>query len=302
MKPEVSIIIRTYNEEKNIKNCLESVFKQRCKNFEVIIVDSESIDNTLKIASKFPIKIIKIKKEDFSFGKALNIGCLNAKGECCVSLSAHAFPANNLWLDYLIKPLKNKKIAGVYGREIPKQNCNPLEARKILGTFSDKEKIQTRDCFFSNVNSVFKKGLWEKLKFNEKITSTEDHYWASQTLKKGYKIYYEPKAKVYHSHNYSLSSLYKRTKRNAYNKYKIIENKKPLFICYKGFDNFFYSIPILSKSQTADLNKKLPNDGRFCFSSAGWTILEPVFSVKVITTVGYCSTRCISIYILSSFS
>ena len=55
----VSIIIRTKNEEKWIESCLRSVFNQNYKNFEVILVDNKSADNTVKIAKKYKIKVIE---------------------------------------------------------------------------------------------------------------------------------------------------------------------------------------------------------------------------------------------------
>ena len=60
---KVSIIIRTKNEERWIGRCLESIFKQNYKNFEVIIVDNESKDKTLEKLKNFKIKkVVKIKK------------------------------------------------------------------------------------------------------------------------------------------------------------------------------------------------------------------------------------------------
>ena len=56
--PLVSIIIRTKNEERWISSCLNEVFKQSYKNFEVIIVDNESTDKTVTIAGQYPIKKI----------------------------------------------------------------------------------------------------------------------------------------------------------------------------------------------------------------------------------------------------
>ena len=53
----VSIIIRTKNEERWIASCLNAIYEQDYKNFEIIIVDNESKDNTLKI-----IVIIKLQK------------------------------------------------------------------------------------------------------------------------------------------------------------------------------------------------------------------------------------------------
>ena len=61
-KPTVSIIIRTKNEEKYIKQCIEKIKIQNFKSFEIIIVDNYSTDLTVKKAKKHCHKIIKIKK------------------------------------------------------------------------------------------------------------------------------------------------------------------------------------------------------------------------------------------------
>ena len=59
---EVSVIIRTKNEERWIEQCLKKIFSQSYNNFEVIIIDNNSKDRTIKKAKKFPVKVIKIKK------------------------------------------------------------------------------------------------------------------------------------------------------------------------------------------------------------------------------------------------
>ena len=111
-KPFVSIIIRTKNEEDWINSCLEAVYKQSYKNFEVIIVDNYSIDSTIKKAKKYPVKIVKIKK--FFPGKAINLGINNSKGQILVCLSGHCVPTNEKWLWNLIKDLRYKDVAGIY--------------------------------------------------------------------------------------------------------------------------------------------------------------------------------------------
>ena len=58
-KDLVSIIIRTKNEENWIGLCLEKIFKQTYKNFEVIIVSDNSSDNSVEIAKQFKCKIIE---------------------------------------------------------------------------------------------------------------------------------------------------------------------------------------------------------------------------------------------------
>ena len=116
---EVSIIIRTKNEERWISSCLQKIFEQSFKNFEVIIVDNYSSDKTLRKIKNYNIKkILKIK--NYTPGKSLNLGIKNSSGKYIVIISAHCLPKNNLWLEKLVKSIKsNKKIAGVYGRQEP---------------------------------------------------------------------------------------------------------------------------------------------------------------------------------------
>ena len=195
---KVSIIIRTKNEERWIISCLDKIYSQSYKNFEIIIADNCSKDKTVIKAKKYPIKLIKIKK--FFPGKAINDAIKVSSGEIIVCLSAHCIPVNNNWLKKLITPLKNKKIAGVYGRQEPMPYSSIYDKRDLLLLFGLDRKIQSKDPFFHNANSAFLKKIWKKNKFNEKITNIEDRIWGNQILNKGYKILYEPKASVFHFH------------------------------------------------------------------------------------------------------
>lgn len=84
----VSIIIPTYCEEENIERCLKSIEKQKFKKgkIEIIVVDSNSPDNTKAIAEKYADKVINIKERGVS--KARNIGAQKAKGEILLFLDA----------------------------------------------------------------------------------------------------------------------------------------------------------------------------------------------------------------------
>lgn len=197
-KPLVSIIIRTKNEENWINSCIDAINKQKYKNFEIIIVDNYSIDNTLKKISKHKLKTFKIRK--FLPGKALNLGIKNSNGTIIVCLSGHCIPKDENWLWNLIKGLKNKKVAGVYGRQEPLSFTNDLDKRDLLNMFGKDRKVQIKDSFFHNANSAIKKSLWSKVNFNEKIQHIEDRYWAEEMIKNKLKIIYEPKASVYHWH------------------------------------------------------------------------------------------------------
>jgi len=197
-KLEASIIIRTKNEERWIDFCLKKVFEQKEINFEVIILDNNSKDKTVQKAGKFPVKIYKIKK--FLPGKALNYGISKSKGKYIVCLSAHCIPEKNTWLKNLIINLKNKKIAGVYGRQKPLSYSSSLDKRDLINVFGPERKIQKKDSFFHNANSAIEKKLLKKFPFDEKTPHIEDRIWAHKMLKKKFHIVYEPNASVFHWH------------------------------------------------------------------------------------------------------
>ena len=104
INPLVSIILRTKNEERWITKCLKKIFEQSYKNFEIIIVDNHSTDNTLKRAQKYNIKSI-IKIDKFYPGKAINLGISKSKGDLLVILSSHCIPVNNKWLSFLVSTI-----------------------------------------------------------------------------------------------------------------------------------------------------------------------------------------------------
>lgn len=83
-KIKVSIIVPIYNVEKYLKQCIESIIKQKHDNLEIILVDDGSIDNSGKIADEYAIKDNRIKvihKENAGVSSARNTGIDVATGE-----------------------------------------------------------------------------------------------------------------------------------------------------------------------------------------------------------------------------
>tara|TARA_B100000795_G_scaffold178503_1_gene134976 strand:+ start:12176 stop:13543 length:1368 start_codon:yes stop_codon:yes gene_type:complete len=197
-KKLVSIIIRTKNEEKWISSCLKSVFQQTHQNIEVIIVDNQSTDRTIKKSKEFPVKIITI--DEFIPGKAINDGIRASRGDYIVCLSGHCVPVENFWLENLIQDLEISNVAGVYGRQEPLSFTSNLDKRDLLTVFGLDKKVQVKDSFFHNANSAFRRDVWSKYPFSEKVTNIEDRVWGEQVVKDGFNIVYEPSASVYHWH------------------------------------------------------------------------------------------------------
>ncbi|MBW2053761.1 MAG: glycosyltransferase family 2 protein [Deltaproteobacteria bacterium] len=200
MSKRCSIIIRTCNEERWIGSCLSSIYGQTYRNFEVILVDNESTDRTIEKARQFPIDGV-VTCSDYFPGKALNIGIRKSKGEYIVCLSGHCIPVNDVWLANLVKNLDDDPaLAGVYGRQEPMDFSSDADKRDLLLIFGLDRRVQSKDSFFHNANSILRRELWEKVPFDEEVTNIEDRIWAKEMLTLGYKLAYEPEASVYHHH------------------------------------------------------------------------------------------------------
>lgn len=231
-----SIIIRTKNEDKWLEDCINSIKQQDYKHWEIIVVDNYSTDKTLNICLKYNIKVVKIKS--FKPGKAINLGIKASTGNYIVILSAHCIPQTKNWLSNFIAKVNFKRIAAVYGRQIPIKTSSYQTKRDLKIVFGLDEKIQIKDPYFNNANSCIKKNIWLKFPFNDKLTNIEDRIWAKNILKKGWRILYTPNSCVYHYHGIhqdndktrlkqTVNILSKLDKENTKNKinFKNLKNK-----------------------------------------------------------------------------
>lgn len=78
--PKISVIIPVYNREKLLSYCLKSIYKTKYPNFEVIVVDDASTDNTVKTAERFPCRVVKLK-ENKGVSYARNTGAAHSEGD-----------------------------------------------------------------------------------------------------------------------------------------------------------------------------------------------------------------------------
>src|SRR5690349_8808390 len=112
-----SIIIRAYNEERYISRLLDGIQQQSIKDVEIILVDSGSTDGTVTIAESFGARVVRIPSNEFTFGRSLNLGIQAATSELIVIASAHVYPVYPDWLEALLRPFANEKIALTYGKQ-----------------------------------------------------------------------------------------------------------------------------------------------------------------------------------------
>lgn len=209
---EISIIIRTKNEEKWIGHCLAMLEKQSFTDHEVILVDNNSSDHTVEIAKRYKLeKIVNIV--EFRPGNAINEGIRVSSGDYIVCISAHCVPKDRDWLAALRRNFDiEKNIAGVYGRQLPVAYTDPVDKRDLLLVFGRDRRLQVKDYFFHNANSMIRRDVWNAFPFDEDVTNIEDRVWGKQVIEAGYQIAYDPDAAVYHHHGLHQGNTPKRVK------------------------------------------------------------------------------------------
>jgi rhamnosyltransferase len=213
-----SVVIRSKNEALFIGETLTAIFQQvSVPSFEVIVVDSGSSDRTVEIVRRFPAKLIEIAPETFTYGRALNLGIKEAAGDFLISLSAHSLPAHDHWLEGILAPFKNPRVAGVVGRQIPRPNATFLEliGMRLSGVMSERPALRERNPMFSNANGAIRRGLWQRVPFDEGVAGAEDIAWARAMQALGYLIAYEPRAAAYHSHGEPFAKHLRRSLHDA---------------------------------------------------------------------------------------
>ncbi len=210
-----SIIIRCFNEEQHIARLLTGITRQTVQDYEIILVDSGSTDATLSIASQFPVKVVYISPEEFSFGKALNIGCREADGEFLIFISAHCYPVYSDWLEKLTEPFSDPRVALSYGRQIGDTTTRFSEHQIFSVWFPAQSDFTKKDPFCNNANAAIRKDLWTINPYNEEITGLEDLAWSKQALEKGFLVAYSANAEIIHVHNETPIQIRNRYRREA---------------------------------------------------------------------------------------
>lgn len=213
---KISVIIRTYNEEKHLEDVLKGVKKQLYRNYEIILVDSESTDSTLKIAEKYGAKIIKIRKKDFNYSYASNIGAEQANGDILCYISGHSVPLKEDYFSNAIELFKDKKIGGVYGDVVALKDGSYVEKIfNFLGYLKNRSKKVVLEShihpgILSCSNAFIRRKLWETHPFRIELgRGGEDVGMAYEIIQDGYYIAKAPELLVAHSHGSGLVKFMK---------------------------------------------------------------------------------------------
>jgi glycosyltransferase involved in cell wall biosynthesis len=178
--PLVSIVIPTYNSEKTLAKCLESIKNQNYKNIEIIVVDKNSRDKTVEIAKSYDVKVFVIKAKERC--QQVNFGAKKATGKYLYEVGS----------DFILEP-------NVIEEAVKKCEKEGYDAIVVHNTsdptisFWSKVRKLERDCYKDDELNVaarfFRKDVFEAVGgFNESLVAAEDYDLHNRLLEKGFKI------------------------------------------------------------------------------------------------------------------
>ena len=204
----VAAVIRSKNRAHCIAEAIRSVQDQTV-DVDILLVDSGSTDRTVEIAESMGVRVIRIGAEEFSYGRAINIGIRNVHADLVLVLSSHCVLPDNGWLARAIQHFSNDdRVVGLNGAdslqmrnrsEVPEGGLSSLE----LGAVSDRvvQRVPWHSFSgFSNHGALVRRACAVEHPFDETLEACEDKQWANRVVKNGWLVVYVSGLRVSGTH------------------------------------------------------------------------------------------------------
>ncbi|MGA2382224.1 MAG: glycosyltransferase family 2 protein [Gemmatimonadales bacterium] len=214
----VSAIVPTLNGARTLPVLLAALERRRGLELaEIVAIDSGSRDGTRELLAEAGAKVLDLGGARFGHGSARNRAAEASCGEALLFITQDVEPVGDRWLAALLEPLADAQVAGVFGRQVPR-DASPEETflakvnyagRPRRLTAADAGAFGPGTILFSSAFGIVRRSVWERLPFPEMVMS-EDQAWAMAALKAGHEIAYEPRAEAYHGHRFSFGRAFRR--------------------------------------------------------------------------------------------
>ena len=221
-KINITAIIPTLNGARTLRRLLSRLAEQTCAVDEILVLDSESDDNSAAIAEEFGAKLISIGRSEFDHGATRTIAAKEASGEYLIYFTQDAVPKGKKLVETLLAPLlQDEQVVMSYGRQLANPDASffaqtlrlfnyPCES--AIRSFADKEQRGLKTVFASNSCAAYKKNVLAEVGFfPDGLIFGEDTCVAGKLLAAGYSMAYVAEAEVFHSHNYSIAEEFYRS-------------------------------------------------------------------------------------------
>lgn len=218
----VSLIIPTLNASQSIGELIGALNRQSRPLDEVLVIDSGSDDNTADLARKCGAQVAVIPRSEFDHGGTRHKAFLMTKTDYVLFMTQDALPANDRYVENLLEPFGDEKIAMVSGRQLPRADARAFEklvrgfnypSASFVRDLSDLPTLGIKTFFASDTCSAYRRTAYlECGGFDNPCNTNEDMLMAAKFISAHYKVAYAANAEVIHSHNLSLKQQYCRNK------------------------------------------------------------------------------------------
>jgi glycosyltransferase involved in cell wall biosynthesis len=247
MSKKVTVIIPTKNCGDDLDRCLAALQKQTYPNFEIILIDGHSTDNTVEIGSRYGARIFY---EDVGTrAYACNIGLENSTGDIIAFTDADCIPQPN-WLELLVKYLETRDdVVSVGGPNTTPDDVSYVGKCVDLTYGSQIMTGETRyGKIFSDVvevehnpgcNVAYKKEIIDGLqcKFENDLVTAEDVVFDHLLIKNGYKILFAPEILMWHRRRDTVKAYAKQVYRYGWG--RAMANRR-----HKELEHWTHLVPI----------------------------------------------------------
>lgn len=216
----VSVILPTLNAAGEIAALLAALKRQTRPPDEILVVDSASTDGTAELARTHGARVISIPRPQFDHGGTRDAALRETTGEFVLFLTQDALPADERYIEHLLKPFADDRVAAVSGRQLPRQDARPYvravqqyryPAQSRTWGPEAREALGIRAYHLSDVCSAYRRSAYEAVGgFPHPLPTNEDMLIAAAFLDAGYRLAYHADAAVVHSHSLTLCQEYRR--------------------------------------------------------------------------------------------
>ena len=131
---KISVIIPPLNAQGYLAQQLQALGQQTMAPDEIIVIDSESTDDTRRIAREMGACVMQVRRAEFNHGRTRNIAASQARGDFLVFLTQDALPVDEHLIRELVTPLTTDGVAISYGRQIAYPQARAIE--KFVRSFN----------------------------------------------------------------------------------------------------------------------------------------------------------------------
>jgi len=222
--PFVSVIVPSLNSEKTLKRCLTTLLEQRYpkEKYEIVLIDGGSIDETLKIAEKFPVTIVHEPRR--GRGNAYNRGIKEARGNIIAFLDSDAYALDS-WLRIMVNEFKKEQeVAAVHCRLKAPRDGSFIQ--KCIDTVNFKGVGQANGVVYDKKMVINENG------FDERLNYLQEDMLEYKIRKRGCKVKIVEEVLVYHFPRRNLREYLKQNVEAGKNEvllYHLTRDRKILF-------------------------------------------------------------------------